>query len=76
MTIFDKTIDAYEYIEILDDFIITSNENWFVDEEVIFQDNNESGHGAKRDYSFFQERYIKPVTLTINSRNFNSIENS
>ena len=38
MAIITSTINAHVYIEILDNFLISSLENWFGDDEVIFQD--------------------------------------
>ena len=46
------TIDAYVYIEILNNFLILSIENWFGDDEVIFQDNNSFCYRANRIKAF------------------------
>ena len=42
-----STINAHDDIKILDNFLISSIENWFGDDEVIFQDDNASCHLAK-----------------------------
>ena len=48
------------YIKILDNFLIPLIENWFGDNEVIFQNDNASCHKAKWIKVFFvQEKYIK-----------------
>ena len=51
-------INAHLYIEILDNFLIQSAENWFGD-EVNFQDDNASCHRTKRIKAFLQGKHIK-----------------
>lgn len=59
MTIIASTINAHKYIEILDNFLVPSIENWSGDDEVIFQDANTSCHRAKGIKTFLQESQIK-----------------
>ena len=75
MAIINSIINAYVYIEILDNFLILSIENWFDDMEVIFQNNYASCHRAKRIKAFLQKKNIKSTTLLVNSPNLNPIEN-
>ena len=37
----------------MDYFLIKSIENWFGDDEIIFQDNNASYYSAKKDLKLF-----------------------
>ena len=48
MITMNSIIKAHGYIEILDNFLITSIENWLGYNEVIYQDNNVSCYRAKR----------------------------
>ena len=59
MAIITSTINAHVYIEIQDNLLIPSIENWFGDDEIIFQENNAPCHRAKGSKAFFQERHIK-----------------
>ena len=55
-------INAHDmYIEILDNFLIQSIENWFDHNEVISQDYNASCHRAKGIKAFLPERHIKSM---------------
>ena len=47
MAIIISLINAHLNIEILDKFLIPTIENWFGDDEIIFQDNNASCHRTK-----------------------------
>ncbi len=47
MAIITSTINTHVYIEIPDNFLISTNENWLGDEKVIFQYDNASCHRAK-----------------------------
>ena len=44
MVVITSTISAHVYLEILDNFLIPLIENWFGDDEVIFQDDDTSCH--------------------------------
>ena len=55
MAIIISTINTHMYINILDNFLIESIENWFGDDEVIFQDDNLSCQRAKRNKAFFRK---------------------
>ena len=46
------TINAYAHIEILNNFLIPLIENWFGDDEIIFQDDYASCHTAKEIKAF------------------------
>ena len=72
MVVITSTINAHVYIEILDNFLIPSIENWFGD-EFIFQDDNASYHGAKRIKTLFQEKHIKSMTRPAKSPDRNPI---
>ena len=52
MLVIASTINAHVYNEILDNFLIPSIENWFGDNEVIFQEDNTSCHRAKEIKAF------------------------
>ena len=47
MAVITLKINVLVYIEIRDNFLIPSIENWFGDDEVIFPDDNASCHRAK-----------------------------
>ena len=47
IAVITSMINAFVYIEILDNFIIWLIEKWFGDDEVIFPDNHVSCHKAK-----------------------------
>ena len=49
MAIITSTINAHAYIEILDNILILSIENWSCDDEFIFYYDNASCHKAKAD---------------------------
>ena len=55
MAIIISTINALVYIDILDKFLITLIENWFGDDEVIFQNE------TKRMRAFLQEKQKKSI---------------
>ena len=59
MTIIISAINAHGYIKILDPFLISLIENWFSEDEVIFQDDNASCHKVKGIKAFHQEKRIK-----------------
>ena len=61
MAILISIINAHESIEIPDNLIILSIENWFVEDKVIFQDDNASCHSAKGIKAFRRETYIKSM---------------
>ena len=48
-----STINVHVYIEILDNFLFLSIENWFDDDEVIFHDDNKSFLTVKWIKAFF-----------------------
>ena len=56
MVLITSTINAHVYIEIQDNFLIPFIENWFGDEEVIFQYDNVSCHKAKGIKAFIEKR--------------------
>ena len=55
MAIINSIINIHVYIEILDNFLIPTIENWFGNNEVIFQDD--LFIEKKRDY-----RHVKSMT--------------
>ena len=61
MAIITSRINTYVYIEVLDNFLVLSIENWFGDGEVTFQDDNVSGNRAKKIKTFLRERHIKSI---------------
>ncbi len=63
------------YIEILDTFLIPSEEKKFSDNDVIFQDDNASCHRAKSMKAFLQESHINSIAWSPNSPYLNPIEN-
>ena len=75
MAIITSTVNAQVYIEILDICLITSIENRFGDDDVIFQDGNASCHRAKSVKAFLQEKRISSMTWPGNSPDVNPIEN-
>ena len=75
MRVITKIINVRLYIEILEFFFFMSLiENWFGDDEVIFQDENSSGHKAKCFKAFLQKRLIESKAWPVNSPNLNPIE--
>ena len=66
-----KLIVCTSYIEILDNFLILSIENWFRD-EVIFPHDNASCHIAKRPKAFLQVKYIKIKDIASKQSGFKS----
>lgn len=59
MAVISSTITAHVYTEIKDNFFfISSMENCFGDEKVIFQDDNASCHRVREIKIFLQERQI------------------
>lgn len=54
MAIITTTTNTHVYIEITDDFLIPSTENWFGDNEVISHDNA-SFHRVKGIKAFLKE---------------------
>ena len=69
-----SAINVHIYIEILDKFLIPLTENWFGDEEVIFQDDNLSCHRAKGIKDFHQERNRKSLARPMKSSDLNLTE--
>lgn len=65
-----STVNAQLYTEILDTRLIPSNESMYGDEEIIFQDDNASCHGAKDIKSFLQERHINSMIWAANRAEF------
>lgn len=51
----EMAINTHGYIEITDDFLIPSTENWFCDNEVISQDDNASFHRVKGIKAFLKK---------------------
>ena len=74
MAIITSTIRAYVYIEILDNFLIPSIENWFGDNEIIFLDDSASCHRAKEITVFLQDMLVKSMRWPANSPDLNPIE--
>ena len=58
-----STINAQAYIGILDNFLITSIENWFGDDEVIFLDDGASGNIVKEINIFTIEKAYKIMEM-------------
>ena len=59
-----STINVHVYLEILDNFLILSIENWFSDDddEVVIQDDNASCYKAKVFKADLQKKHIKSMT--------------
>lgn len=68
-------INAYVYIEIPDNFLIPSRENWLGDDEIIFQADNVSCHRANAIKVFLRERHSESMTWTGKCLDLNPIEN-
>ena len=65
MVVITSAINAHLYIEILNNFLIPSIENWFSHDEVIFDNDKASGYCAKGMKAFIQERDIKSMTWLV-----------
>ena len=63
MAIINSATNALVYPDILEDILISSLENWFGDDEVIFQDDNASCQRAKEIKAFRVGRHIKSMIL-------------
>ena len=62
-------------IETLDNFLISLIENWFDDEEVLFQDDDASCQRTKAIKAFLQERHIKSMIWPVNCLDLKSKSN-
>ena len=73
-----KTISDHnsnsQYIEILDNFLIPSIENWFGNDEVILRNDNGSCHRTKEIKTFHQERHTKSMIWQSNFPDLNSMK--
>ena len=79
MAIIASTTNTQVYIEILDNFLILSVENWFGNDEVIFRMMTylvTEKRGLKLFLKFFfKERHIISTTCPLHNLDLNPIEN-
>ena len=75
MVIITSTINIQVYVEILDNFLIPSIENWFSDDEAIFRMMIHVVTEQKGLKLFLLKSHIKSVICPMTSPDRNPIEN-
>ena len=66
-------VNAHVYIEIINNFLISSIENWFRDDEIIFQGYDTPFQRAKGIKAVLLQSHIKSMTWPMNSLDLNPI---